>query len=220
MKVIAIVPAFNEEVVIRDTVRSLKSLEMIDDVIVVNDGSTDRTAQVAREGGARVVSLEKNLGKGDALNYALDSEKYDVVLLIDADLGRSAGEASKLLAPILEDRSDMTIAIFSKTKEKGGFGLVKKLAAWGIKKITSKEMKEPLSGQRAIKEEIIKKIGEFDSGFGIDVGLTIDALKSGFRVTEISTRMFHRHTGRNLKGFTHRGYQFWCVLKAILRRLR
>lgn len=219
--VIALVPAYNEEICIKDTLSSLFAIDIIDRIYVVDDASSDSTADNAEASGAEVIRLRRNLGKGKALNNALTSiDDYDVLLLIDCDLGESAKEAYKLIDPVVNKEADMAIANFPKPHVKGGFGLVKGLAAWGIRKSGGLSVKEPLSGQRAISREVIQAVGKFDSGFGVEVGLTIDAARKGFKIIEVDTTMSHAETGRNLAGFVHRGKQFYHVLKAIIRRLR
>ncbi len=143
-----------------------------------------------------------------------------MLLLLDADLGSSASEAIKLLEPVLKGEADMAIADFPKTTKRGGFGLVKGLASWGIKKCCGLSVLEPLSGQRAISASVIRAVKKVDRGFGAEVGLTIDAARRGFKILEVPTAMSHAVTGRDLSGFTHRGWQFYYVLRTILRRLR
>ncbi len=221
-KVIALVPAYNEAESIESTVDSLKSLGLIDEIVVVDDGSTDDTGTRASVAGAKVIALGRNLGKGEAMNVALENidEDYDFLLFIDGDLGKSASEAEKLLKPVVHGEVDMTIADFPRPRVKGGIGLVKKLARWGIKRCAGLEVSEPLSGQRAMTREVIRGVKKLDGGFGVEVALTIDAAQLGYRIAEIPTTMFHRETGRNIAGFLHRGRQFYAVLKTILHRLR
>ncbi len=220
-KVVALIPAFNEERRIGSTLSSLAAIKSITRVVVVDDGSTDLTAARAEEAGAEVMKLKKNFGKGGAINEALASlDDFEVLAILDADLGDSAAEAEKLLEPVLAGKADMTIADFPRPDRKGGFGFVKRLATWGIMKCSGLSVQEPLSGQRAITYAVMQAVKKLDAGFGVEVGLTIDAARKGFRIMEIPTTMSHAATGRNLAGFIHRGRQFYYVLKSILRRLR
>lgn len=219
--VVALVPAYNEEVSIKATIKALKKITplLISEIVVVDDGSTDNTAKVAKKAGAKVIRLETNLGKGTALNHALKNLNGDVLLLVDGDLGDSAIEARKLLEPVLLGEIDMAIGDLPKPEIKGGFGLVKKLAAWGIERLAHLKVNEPLSGQRALQWYVLETIGELDEGFGVEVGLTIDAVRSGFKVIEVPVEMSHAETGRNVSGFLHRGRQFFAVFRSILKRL-
>jgi glycosyltransferase involved in cell wall biosynthesis len=210
-----LVPAYNEASRIKDTVQAVLSIPEVAEVVVVDDGSTDATAEVARASGARVIRLPRNKGKGEALNRGAALCTRDVVLLIDADLGVSAVEARRLLLPVLEGEADMTVARFPAARHKGGFGLVKGLARTGIRWYTGLVMESPLSGQRAMTREVLQHLLPFASGFGVEVGMTIKAARLGFRVQEVPVVMTHRETGRDLKGFLHRGKQFWHVARVL-----
>ncbi|MDI6799106.1 MAG: glycosyltransferase family 2 protein [Actinomycetota bacterium] len=218
-RVIALIPTFNEAERISATVKAAKRIAALDDVYVVDDASSDETVSLAKESGAEVFINERNLGKGASLNGAIARLDFDVILLLDGDLGESAIEGEKLLAPILAGEADMAIADFPKAKRKGGFGLVKGVARWGIEKLAGQPFDEPLSGQRAIKREVLVAVGPFEGGFGVETALTIDALKKGFKVIEVKTGMSHAETGRDIKGFIHRGRQLMDVIRVIIKRL-
>ncbi len=217
--VVVIIPAFNEEDLISETVKAALSMPEVDEVIVVDDGSEDKTAFVAYEAGARVIQLDSNQGKGAALNAGLADTTSEIVLMIDADLGSTAVETRKLLEPLLAGQADMSIAIMKAPPgHKGGFGLVTKLSKWAIGKYGGVEVTAPLSGQRAIRRKLLEDIGGFEKGFGVETALTIDALRKGYRIVEVPLHLTHRVTGRNLRGFLHRGHQFYDIIKAVWRR--
>ena len=218
-RAVVLIPAFNEADLIGETVRSALPIPGIDEVVVIDDGSDDETPFVAYDAGARVIQLEDNCGKGAALNRAIAETQADIYLMIDADLGWSAAETGKLLDPIFADQADMSIAIMrAPAGHKGGFGLVTKLAGWGIRKYGGKIVSAPLSGQRAVRRTMVEDIGGLEDGFGVETALTIDALRKGYRVVEVPLPLTHRVTGRNLKGFVHRGRQFRDVWRAIRKR--
>lgn len=217
--VTVLIPAYNEAQRIGGTVRAILATGAAGEVLVIDDASQDETARLAREAGARVIRHEKNLGKGGALNTGLKESRGGILALIDADLGETASEVEKLVAPVLAGEADMTVAAFPKTGRKAGFGLVKGLARWGIRRYAGLEAQSPLSGQRAMRREVIDAVGGFSSGFGVEVGLTIDAARKGFRILEVPVQMSHAATGRDLAGFLHRGKQFWQVGLALLRRM-
>lgn len=219
-KVFTFIPAYNEEGYIGKTINTIKSSVSADKIVVVDDGSTDNTKVISESLGVYVVSNQKNLGKGRALKKALFEEfknnfhDDDIVLLADADLGESAAELRKLIEPILKNEADLTIAIFPPAKVKGGFGLVKKLSAFILSKICRRHFKAPLSGQRAFRAFLLRRIEPaFKYGFGLEVAMTICAFKSGARIKEVETLLSHRETGKSLSDFLHRGRQFLSVLK-------
>lgn len=220
MRTWALIPAHNEEARVGATVAAAVSLSSVEGVLVVDDASTDATADFAERAGAMTLRLPVNSGKGGALEagMVLVPADVDVVLLLDADLGESAIEAEALLAPVLDGAADMTIATFPKPAGKAGFGLVMGLARTGIRLLGGEfDATAPLSGQRAIRRDLLAHITPFASGFGVEVALTIRALRQGARVLEVPTRMTHAATGRDFSGFSHRGRQFADVAATLVR---
>jgi glycosyltransferase involved in cell wall biosynthesis len=216
-----LLPAYNEAERLGATLAAIRTITPeahIGEIIVVDDGSTDRTAEIAEEAGADVVYRQANRGKGAALQAAFDLSRYEIVLMLDADLGDSAVEAIKLVKPVLSGLADMSIATFPVVPGRGGgFGMVVRLARWGIRKLTGQEMQAPLSGQRAARREVIAAAGGFAGGWGAEIGLTVAALRAGFRVLEVPTTMTHRVTGRDAAGILHRAKQFFGAARVLLR---
>lgn len=212
-----LIPAHNEEKFISDTVKGLVEIPEVTEIIVVDDASGDQTGALAQEAGAYVLRLERNIGKGGALNTGMKMLKGNIIVLVDGDLGMTSREARKLILPVLLGEADMTIARFPKAKKKGGLGLVKGLARLGIKFYTGLEVNAPLSGQRAMTRDVFEVLGPFESGYGVEVGLTIAVARKGFRVQEVETEMGHAETGRDFSGFLHRGKQFLHVLKVLVK---
>ncbi len=220
MKVAALIPAYNEEGAIRETVAALLSCQQLNEIVVINDGSSDRTAEYVGEiQGVTLLDLPVNRGKGSALNAGWSKTEADVYLLLDGDLGQTAHYAANLLPPVLEDRADMTIARFGPRQGSGdkamGFGCVRRFASFTVWLLTGVKPSSPLSGQRAIRKEVLDKLGGFLPGFGVEIGLTVGALHHGFRLQEIPLPMTHRAYGRGLTGMAHRGRQFVHVLRAF-----
>ena len=225
-RVCALIPAFNEAERIALTVAALRLRPEIMDVVVMDDGSADGTAKIARTAGATLVLTGKNGGKGAALSaaYAAARDRADVFLLLDADLGSSAGEAVKLLPLLLSNQADMTIGMlppdpaFAATGQSGGRGFVVRLARWGIERRTRQTMAQPLSGQRAARRSVLDALGgKFASGFGVEVDLTVRTLQAGFRVREVETEFRHKVTGGDWPSLQHRARQFRDVAQVVLR---
>lgn len=220
MRVVALIPAYNEAKSILQTIEAVSNIAPLDEIVVINDGSTDNTAVLIKGyKGVTLLDLEYNQGKGTALNHAWQKTSSDVYLLLDGDLGSTASLGQALLDPILEGRAHMTIARLgldqSLTEAKMGFGLVRRCASLGIRLLTGVTIHSPLSGQRAVKAEVLHALGGFFSGFGVEVGLTAGALHHGFEVIEIPLPMKHRAWGRGFRGMRHRGLQFVAVLRSL-----
>lgn len=221
-KITVLIPAHDEADRIGATVRAALKIPGVSGVLVVDDGSRDETARLAEDAGAKVIRLWNNVGKGAALEIAAKRcEDADIILLLDGDLGPTASEGELLLAPLLAGEADMAIATFPKPAGKAGFGLVKNMARDRIAQMCGGWLAEaPLSGQRAIIRECLDHIRPFASGYGVEVGLTVRALRKGYRLVEVPTTMAHAATGRDLSGFVHRGRQFlhvWMALSKLAR---
>lgn len=215
-----LIPAYNEADLIGETVNAALAMPGVGEVVVIDDGSGDDTASAASEAGARVIELDENSGKGAALNTGIAEVEADVYLMIDADLGSSAAETYRLLEPITAGHADLSIAVMTAPEgHKGGFGFVMKLSRWAIRRLGGMIVTAPLSGQRAFRGELIRDIGGFENGFGVETAMTIDALRKGYRVVEVPLPLTHRVSGRNLAGFRHRGRQFWHILRAVRKRM-
>lgn len=219
MDVAVLIPAHEEAERIAATVCAALAIEGVTRVVVVDDGSRDDTAQIAESAGAKVVRIWNNVGKGAALEAgAMRIENADVILLLDADLGEAASQGALLLAPVLDGQADLVIAKFPRPEGKAGFGLVKGLARWGISRMGGGYLAEaPLSGQRALSRQAFAAVRPFASGYGVEVALTVRALRAGMRVVEVETTMSHAATGRDMAGFVHRGRQFVHVAIALMK---
>jgi glycosyl transferase family 2 len=217
-RVLAVVAARNEEATVSMTVKALLGIPAIDEVLVVADGSDDRTAEEALSAGAHVMARPRAVGKGGAVEAALKSgSPADVYLLVDGDVGDSATEAESLLNEVLSGRLDLAIGALP-PQPGGGFGLVKRFAGWWIRALAGFDAREPLSGQRAVRAEVLDGCRPLAARFGLETAMTIDALRLGFLVGEVPVSMSHRATGRRLAGFRHRAGQGLDIAVAVLPR--
>jgi glycosyltransferase involved in cell wall biosynthesis len=217
-RVTALVAARDEASRIGATVSALRELDGVAEVAVVDDGSRDETAPRALGAGATVFRLDRARGKGRALEGALRRlPPADVWLLADGDLGESAGALAAVLEPVLMGEADVAIAVFP-PGEGGGLGLVKRAAARAIRRLAGLEVREPLSGQRALTAEALAAVRPLAGGFGVETAMTIDAARARLRVLEVPAGLTHRPTYRDLAGFAHRGRQGWDILRAVVPR--
>jgi hypothetical protein len=220
VRVVAIVAARNEAGTVGPTVRAIGAIPDVDEVVVADGASTDGTPGEARAAGARVLIGPNRDGKGGTLEGALQRvDPADVYLLLDADLGPTAGEGARLLAPVLAGQADLAIGTLPREPRHGGFRLVKRAAAAAIRRLSGFRATEPLSGQRAVTGECLAAVRPLAAGFGIEVAMTVDAVRAGFRVVEVPVSMTHVPTGRDLAGVLHRGRQGFDLLRVALPRV-
>jgi glycosyltransferase involved in cell wall biosynthesis len=224
---LVIVTARNEAERIAATVAALATAFPGAPVLLADDRSSDGTAQVAARAGARVVSGSHPAGKGGAATLAArealrelaagEAREEGVVLLCDADLGASAAGLSALVDAVRRGEADLAVASF-RTSEGGGFGIARGFARWAIRRRCGLDARAPISGQRALRESALGDVLPFARGFGMELAMTVDAVRAGHRVLELELDLSHRATGRTLAGFAHRARQLRDFLLAYLAR--
>lgn len=168
VQVSAIVPAYNEAERIGAVLWPLLHAPSVGEVIVVDDGSTDETAAVARSYGVKVISLPVNCGKSVALDRGVQKARYETLLFLDADLvGLRPDHIERMVRVYREARRDMVVGIF-----RGGrlnTDLAQTIAPY-------------LSGQRVLSKSVWKKLRRkvHTLDFGVEIALTKLALKEGW----------------------------------------
>ena len=208
-----IVVARNEEERLGATLAALRDTFPGADLVVADDSSEDATPHIALQAGARLVRAPKRLGKGGAATLAARDVDAEVVLLCDGDLGASAGR----LKALVDVDTDMAIARFAR-RQGGGFGIALEAGRRAIESATGARFEAPLSGQRAVRGALLPKLLPFAPGFGMEVGMTIDAMRAGAWVVEVELDLEHRATGRTASGFAHRGRQLLDIARAYASR--
>jgi glycosyltransferase involved in cell wall biosynthesis len=222
--VAVVIPAKDEQDRIAATVKAAGDLPGADLVVVVDDGSSDDTARLAEEAGARVVRHSRNRGKGAAMESGaeavrlLDDGPPRHLLFLDADLAATAADAAPLIEPVRDGTADMTIAVFSSTVKLGGHGFVVRLSRDGIKRATGWTATQPLNGQRCLTRAAFEAALPLAAGFGVETALTIDLIRKGLRVTEVEVPLAHRATGTDWRAQAHRARQFRDVARALAVR--
>jgi glycosyltransferase involved in cell wall biosynthesis len=223
-RVAVIITAYNEATRIEATLEALAAAFPGAPVWVADDGSTDLTALLARRAGARVVRSERMIGKGAAATLAArealeDARSYDesIFVLCDGDLAVSAGRLGALVDAVRGGEADMAVAAFA-TRVGGGVGLAVGFARWAIRRRCGLQLRAPISGQRALRASVLEDVLPFARGFGMEIGMTIDAARAGYRIVEVELELAHRATGRTLSGFLHRGRQLVDFVRVYIAR--
>jgi hypothetical protein len=136
-----------------------------------------------------------------------------IAILCDGDLGDSAALLAPLADAVRGQRADMAVAAFSR-RVGGGFGLALGFARWAIRRRCGlAPPRAPISGQRAVRADALPMLLPFAQGFGMEVGMTIDAVRGGLRVVEVELDLSHRATDRSVAGFSHRARQLTDIAR-------
>jgi glycosyltransferase involved in cell wall biosynthesis len=164
---------------------------------------------------ARVLDPKSNAIPGDDDDAV--AEDGPIFVLCDGDLGASAGRLGALVDAVRGGEADMAVAVFA-TRVGGGVGLAVGFARWAIRRRTGLELRAPISGQRALRASVLEDVLPFARGFGMEIGMTIDAARAGHRIVEVELDLAHRATGRTLSGFLHRGRQLVDFVRVYVAR--
>lgn len=205
MKTAAIIPAFNEEVAIGSVV--LLSREHVDEVLVVDDGSTDRTASVAEMAGARVLRHHKNLGKGAALKTGFQATDADVIVTLDADGQHDPAEIPKLMEPIIRGEADIVNGsryLHGTDENTPRYRRVgQKILDTATNISTGLEITDTQSGFRAFSSKTIPHFRFRDPGFVVESEMLADAAEAGLRIMEVEVGVRYDVDGSTRNPVSH-----------------
>lgn len=212
-KLSVIIPAFNEQKYIKKVIKLVKNNENVDEIIVVDNNSTDETAEIAKNEGVKVLFC-KEQGKGYAIEMGLKEAKNEIVLFIDADINNYSEDLIQTLSdPIVNDEADFVKSMFERTG-----GRVTELVAKPLLDILFPEVykfSQPLSGMIAGKKSILSQI-EFEKDYGVDIGILLDMIEMDARIKEvhIGTIKNDSQQWKNLEKMSRE------VMNAIINRYR
>jgi len=221
---VAVVAARDELNRIGATLGSLRDAVAGIELYVADDASSDGTRNAALAAGAMVIGRNRPHGKGGnmtaACTAALDGLPDEAtVLLCDGDLGESAGRLLPLIDAVESGECDLAVAAFER-QVGGGLGIAKGYARSAIRRLSGFEATAPISGQRAMSAATLRDVLPFAPRYGMEIGMTVDAIRAGHRVGEVKLDLTHRATGRSLSGFLHRGRQLRDFTAVHLSRRR
>ena len=201
-----ILPAHNEAATIAATIESFHQARPEARIVVVNNDSSDRTAEIAGETIGRLecegmVVDEPRRGKGNALRRAFTEIEADVYVIADADLTYPAARIDDLVRPILEKRADMVVGdrlsgggyARENTRRFHSFG--NRLVRWLINRLFRSRLRDIMSGYRALSRRFVKGYPILVEGFEIETDMTLHALDKRFRILEIPVEYRDRPAG-------------------------
>lgn len=211
MKVAAVIPAYNEESRIRPVLEAVTRAKLPAEVIVVNDGSTDRTAEVAAQvEGVRVLNLPKNRGKGAAMAAGVKATNADVIVFIDADLaGLRPSHVDDIVRPVING-CDMCVGVFRRGK------------FWSD---AAQVIAPYISGQRAVRRDLIDQISWLEEcRLGAEVTINTVARKRKMRIRRVVLNgVTHAAKERKFgfaKGTAQRAKMYAEIGKAMVKTRR
>jgi len=217
-----LIAARNEADSIGGAIASLKETFPGAAIWVADDASDDGTNDIALAAGAQVVRRGKVHGKGGNMTACAEAmlsapDLPETVLLCDADLALSAGQLGKLVDAVNAGECDLAVAAFAR-RVGGGFGIALGFSHWVIKKRCGANTIAPISGQRAMKLDVLRAVLPFAPAYGMETGMTIDAVRAGYRLGEYELKLAHRATGKTLGGFIHRFRQMVDFARVYISR--
>ena len=189
-RISVIIPAYNEEKRIGKVLQRIP--EFVDEVIVVDDGSNDRTSEVARKFGVEVIRLERNEGKGKAMSEGIKAANGDIIVFMDADGQHRPEEIVKLVEPIVNGEADFVIGS-RLIKAQGERPLIRKISnfitTYLIRLKLGISVRDTQSGFRAIRREFLPEIES--KRYEVETEVLIKAVKKGARVKEVPVSMIY-----------------------------
>lgn len=214
-KISVIIPARNEEKSITDVINIAKASPLTDEIIVVNNNSTDNTANIAKDLGVVVVECD-SIGKGYAMAEGIKVASNEIIIFLDADILNYNSNIIELLAnPIINNEAEFVKSTFDRVKG----GTVTNVAVKPLLKILYPnlyEFQEPISGMIACKKYILEKIN-FDSDYGVDIGIVLDVYEMGIKMIEVNIGeiLNMSHEVKTIETMQKMSYE---IMKAILKR--
>ena len=185
-KISIVLPAKNEAGAIQQTVKAIKQLNRVDEIIVVNDGSTDDTAQIAEQAGAKVISHPYSKGNGAAIKTGARNAIGDVIVFMDADGQHDANDILKLIEKI-EQGYDLVVGARQKGSQASvGRGIANKLYNNLASYMSEHQVEDLTSGFRAVRAEKFKEfIYLLPNGFSYPTTSTMAFFRAGYSVTYV-----------------------------------
>ena len=206
VKSVAIIPAYNEEVALGSII--LRTLQYVDEVIIVNDGSDDKTVDVAKLAGAEIINHATNLGKGEALKSGFSAiGDADVVVTIDADGQHNPDEIPSMIKPVIEDGADLVNGSRYMNGPEENTPAYRRVGQQVLDNATNIsagiKVTDSQSGFRAFSPAACKVFRFYDTGFGIESEMLVDVAEAGLKIVEVPITVRYDVDGSTKNPVTH-----------------
>ena len=222
LKRVAVVPAYNEDGSIGAVIDEIRAVDPEMEIVVVDDGSRDRTADVAAAKGARVLRLPFNVGIGGAVQtgYRYAHEHgFDLALRVDGDGQHDPGQLAVLAGPVLAGHAD--IAVGSRFIGSKGYRSSRsrrqaiRVLAWTVTLLVGGRVTDPTSGFQVANRRAIALFAAYYPHDYPEVEATVLAAKAGLRRAEVPVEMRERSAGRSSIGAVRSVYYMVKVMLAV-----
>lgn len=223
-RIVAIIPAYNEEEELANVIA--KTFKYVDKVIVVDDGSADKTAELAIEAGAEVISHSTNLGKGEALKSGFKAIEDDsIIVTIDGDGQHNPDEIPVLIKPIIEDGADLVNGsryINGPEENTPAYRRVgQKVLDIATNISAGINVTDSQSGFRAFSSKSRNVFRFKDTGFGIESEMLVDAAEAGLKIVEVPITVRYDVDGSTKDPVTHGfGVLFHIAKDKVIRTFK
>jgi len=191
VKTICVIPVHNEEGTIQSIAK--ETSRYVDNVLVIDDGSTDRSSQEATAGGAKVFRIDRNQGVGAAYRKGLDiAKEYDaeIILRLDGDGEHYPSDIPNLIEPIIRGEADMVLG--NRVRYFDSAPGIMRLGNWGLTKITNaltkSKVSDSQSGLKAIRTSALKGMNLSANCYEIESELILEARRKGLRIVEVPVK--------------------------------
>jgi glycosyltransferase involved in cell wall biosynthesis len=195
LRVTVAIPCFNEAPTIAKVVRDFNAALPVAEVIVFDNASTDESAQLAREAGARVIREDRR-GKGNVMQCVFRNVDSDICIVVDGDDTYYAEDVHALIAPLTQEKADLVVGSRFEQESPDALTAIRHLGnrgiTWTINFLHRTSFKDVLSGYRAMSRKFLESVPIDTSGFEIETEMTLEALKNGMVIREVPIRYRER----------------------------
>ena len=220
-----LLPAYNEGESIGEVLKEARKFFPDSTIVVVDDGSTDRTAEIAESEGATVIRHVQNLGKGDALKtgfeFFLDHTDVEYVIVADADGQYSVRDGEKLLRPLQDRKADFVMGARDWKKVPFSHRLGNLVWKTAFNLLFGTKLKDTNCGFIALNREALRRIEHTGGGYIVENSMLIEALSKNLRIVQVPVEVHYKHVSPFIRGIRMvLGILFFIIREGVKYRTR